>query len=67
MHSNPTHLPVPLYLASALAASPHLKENETNKQKNHLVMAAAVCHTIHLFFSFLPKHLANIHCRNSLV
>jgi hypothetical protein len=52
MHSNPTHLPVPLYLASALAASPHLKENETNKQKNHLVMAAAVCHTIHLFFFF---------------
>ena len=57
MHSNPTHLPLILYLPSTLATS---SEKKTNKWG-----CVIMCHTVYPFAQ--TGFLANVHCNESLV
>lgn len=60
-HPNPTHLPVPLYLPSALATS------QQNKQTK-IVVEAAICHSVSHSEPFVHTDLlANAHFKELLV
>lgn len=55
MHPTPTHLPVSLYLLSILAICPQKrnKQKASKQKKIHLILEAAVCHSVLLKHHYL--------------
>ena len=72
IYPNPTHLPIPPYLPSALQTSPQKKTKNKNtklikEQKTHLAAEAAVCRCVSHSVPFCPALLDKCSHRESLV